>query len=238
MWDNREKVIFFGDSICFGQGVSPHRTWVTRVSADVEALGARHGVALATVNTSINGNTTRMALERMPFDVQSHRPDFLVVQFGMNDCNFWRTDGGVPRVSQEGFRANLKEIVKRGQVFGARNVFLLTNHPTTLDAEPMAWCDITYQASNIIYNRIIRELAAELELLGVTLIDVEKHFDAALHRDSKPLGDYLLSDGLHLGSRGHDLYYEAVAPRLLTGLEQWYLRTPSSVSAENTTTGC
>ena len=42
-----------------------------------------------------------------PYDVQSHEVDVLVVGFGMNDCNYWMTDKGVPRVSQNAFRANL-----------------------------------------------------------------------------------------------------------------------------------
>ena len=31
------RFAFFGDSICVGQGVSPHKTWAARLSAQVEA---------------------------------------------------------------------------------------------------------------------------------------------------------------------------------------------------------
>jgi len=84
----RIRIFFFGDSICFGQGVSPHFTWVTRLSRALdERLSSRADVL--TQNPSVNGNTTRMALERMPYDVQSHAPDVLYIQFGLNDCNGW-----------------------------------------------------------------------------------------------------------------------------------------------------
>lgn len=81
-------------------------------------------------NTSVNGNTTRMALERMPHDVQAHGVDILLVQFGMDDCNFWQTDGGVPRESPVAFEANLAERVERGRGFCASRVFMNINHPT------------------------------------------------------------------------------------------------------------
>jgi lysophospholipase L1-like esterase len=93
------------DSICFGQGVSPHLTGVVRLSA---ALNARYQHALDIIiqNPSVNGNTTRLALERMPYDIQSHTPHVLFVQCGMNDCNVWQTDKGHPRVSKAAFGAH------------------------------------------------------------------------------------------------------------------------------------
>ena len=113
----RTTLYFFGDSIFFGQGVSPHKTWVTRLSQRVSDAFA--GVCeLVVQNPSVNGNTTRLALERMAYDVQAHRPDVLVVQFGMNDCNVWQTDSGRPRVSSAAFAANLAEIIERGRKFG------------------------------------------------------------------------------------------------------------------------
>ena len=132
------QLVFFGDSICNGQGVSIYRGWVTRLSAVAEALSGELGYEIIVVNASVNGSTTRQALERMPYEVQSHGVDILLVQFGLNDCNFWVTDRGLPRVSPEGFEANLVEIIQRGFHFGAKAVFLHTNHPIgkTLDAQP------------------------------------------------------------------------------------------------------
>ena len=60
-----------------------------------------------------------MGLERYPRDVQEAQPDLLTIQFGLNDCNCWETDRGVPRVSEAAFVANLIEMIDRGRVFGA-----------------------------------------------------------------------------------------------------------------------
>ena len=206
------KVFFFGDSICFGQGVSLHRGWVTRISGELDALAAEVGREVMVVNASINGNTTRLALERMPYDVQSQGPGVILAQFGMNDCNYWLSDGGVPRVSREAFRANLHEIVARGLAFGARRVLLNTNHPTTRDGEPVPHAGVTFEDSNRLYNETIREVAAAHDPALVGLNDVERAFLDATGGRRDELAELLLPDRLHPSERGHGVYFEAVYP--------------------------
>jgi len=206
------NVFFFGDSVCFGQGVSLHRGWVTRTAAALSSLSDRVGREFLVVNAGINGNTTRLALERMPYDVQSHGADVLIVQFGLNDCNYWRTDRGNPRVSPGAFEANLEEIVARGVSFGARKVLLNTNHPTALDEEAMAFAGVTYQESNHHYNGLIRAVAARLDPDLVVLNDMEAAFADATGGSRERLLDLLLPDLLHLSEAGHDVYFEVVYP--------------------------
>lgn len=98
-------------------------------------------------NPSINGNTTRMALERMPYDIQSRNVDILVVGFGMNDCNYWETDRGLPRVSPQAFKANMNEIVKRAYASGIKKVVLHTNHTSPVDKQ-MCGQNFSYRESN------------------------------------------------------------------------------------------
>lgn len=202
------RIVFFGDSICHGQHVSPHLGWVTRIGA---ALAAETGIAFRLANPSISGNTTRMALERMPFDVQSHGVDLGYVQFGLNDANHWMTDGGLPRVSPAAFEANLHEILDRMKRFGARRLALASNHPTTRDDAPMAGTDITYEESNRRYNAVIGRVAAQRG--DVTLIDHAAAWRAAL-AGGTPLPSLLLDDGLHLSEAGHDLYFRTAAPAI------------------------
>lgn len=200
--DTSVRIFFFGDSICFGQGVSPHATWVVRIA---RALHERFGndVDISVQNPSVNGNTTRMALERMPYDVQSHAPHILFVQFGMNDCNVWQTDGGHPRVSPAAFDANLSEIVARGRTFGAQEVILGTNHPTTR-FDPMPNVGHSYDAANRAYNDLSRAVA---QRLGTGLSDLEQACDAFVAAGKATYADLLLADQLHLSELGHDLYF-------------------------------
>ena len=97
----------------------------------------------------------------MPYEVQSPGVDILVVQFGLNDCNHCETDAGMPRVIPLAFAANLKEIVMRDQKFGARRVFLNSNHPTTRDYDILRDTSIAFEQSNRHHNQIIRDEAAE-----------------------------------------------------------------------------
>ena len=212
------KVFFFGDSICFGQGISLFRGWVSRLSEKLWQYGNSIGCEIHLTNTSINGNTTRMALERMPYDIQSNCPDILIVQFGMNDCNYWETDGGNPRVSLKAFEANLYEIIQRAQSFGVQKVILNTNHPSALDKVTMAGTNITYQESNSLYNEAIRRVAHQNADGLIRIVDIEKRFFEHFQKNGGSPRDFVLEDLLHLNEDGHDLYFNIYYPHLLSAV--------------------
>lgn len=207
------RITFFGDSICVGQGVSIYNGWVTRIAGRLERIAEDRNREIVVTNASVNGNTTRQALERMPYDVQSHGVDILIVQFGMNDCNYWQTDRGLPRVSPRGFAANLAEIMDRGRAFGASRIFLHNNHPTTRDREQLPGAPKSYEESNREYNAIVRQVAAEAAD-DVVFIDIEASFWEIAADDRQLLASLLLADGLHLSRKGHDVYFEVVADKL------------------------
>ena len=201
------NIYFFGDSISFGQGISVDLTWVNKIA---QQLHQQYGQDKVTViNTSINGNTTRMALERMPYDIQSHEVDVLMVGFGMNDCIYWLTDKGVPRVSANAFRANLEEIIERAFHFGVKQVVLRTNHPSPR-TDYMVNTKITYGESNHLYNDIIRDVAKGNQ--KVIFVDVEQEFNRYIMENNVKLEELTLSDGVHLSLLGHDVYFACMYP--------------------------
>ncbi len=192
------KIFFFGDSICFGQGVSPQHTWVSRLSALIEQRFA-HEVDVLVQNPSVNGNTTRQALERIAYDVQSHNPHIVLTQFGMNDCNVWETDRGSFRVSQDSFRANLSEIVDRCRAFGARLMIIGTNYPSTRTAQLLPSVNFPYENGNRAYNVISRQVAIAK---SAVLADAEAAFDVAVSSGEAAYSDLVLADELHLSLEG------------------------------------
>jgi lysophospholipase L1-like esterase len=200
-------IVFFGDSICTGQRVSIHNGWVVKIS---RALFKEHPNTIVT-NSSVNGRTTRQALETMPYEIQSAPPEILIIQFGMNDCNYWETDKGVPRVSKNSFCANLEEIIERALKFGVDKIFVNTNHITGLNNK-LPYTEITYQQNNEDYNNLIRKTC---EKLNIEVNDVE-----AVFKKQDNVLDFLLPDLLHLNHRGHNLYCDAIYPVLKRAVDE------------------
>lgn len=204
------KLTFFGDSTCVGQGVSIYQGWVTKIAKYFDEYGQKLNRDILVSNSSINGRTSRQALEDMPYHIQSQGVDILVVQFGLNDCNYWTTDRGMPRVSLAGFLENIREIIARGERFGAHIILLNNNHPTSRDKVIMAGTMMTYEASNASYNAALRELAADLPQF-VRFQDVESYFKANINAQ-EPIEKFLLNDGLHLSAAGHEQYFRLMCP--------------------------
>ena len=106
----RRTVVFLGDSITAGDGVSPEVTFPHR-------LGAALGVPAR--NAGISGDTTWGALKRLETDVLAHRPKVVVVELGVND------EVDYHRPAEQTLR-NLRQIARRLRKDGARVVLVYT----------------------------------------------------------------------------------------------------------------
>jgi lysophospholipase L1-like esterase len=214
------KVTFFGDSTCVGQGVSIYQGWVTKLAKFLDAYSLQINREIIVSNSSINGRTTRQALEDMPYHIQGSHTDILLIQFGLNDCNHWATDNGLSRVSLPAFIANIEEIISRAKASGVSSVLLNNNHPTSRDKLNMQGTLITYQKSNENYNSSLNNLAKKLPSF-VKFQDIAGHFQALLNEGNYPVEHYLLEDGLHLSIPGHDEYYKIMLPVILESIKEY-----------------
>lgn len=199
-------VVYMGDSITFGQYLDPAVRWTALIDQRLDERFPE--VELRSFNRGISGETTRMGLERFPRDVQELRPDVMTLQFGLNDCNCWETDEGLPRVSEAAFRANLVEMIERARRFGARAIVLSTNH-RTLRRDVLPSGEV-YEDGNERYSEIVREVA---EVTGVDLCDIRAVFEPF---DDEKLAAMLLPepDLLHLSEEGNTIYAEAIWPHV------------------------
>lgn len=171
------KLVCIGDSITAAQHLDEGESgW--------PALLTGYEVYMA----GVPGDTTRLALERFPRDVQSRQPDLVVIQFGHNDCNRWQTDRGLTRVSPEAFAANLVEMADRCRAFGAKP-YLCTLTPSGRNP--------VHAADTRRYDGILRDVAAARTLV---LIDVSGITDTL--------------DGIHLSAEGHRKYAAIVQAAL------------------------
>ena len=199
-------VVHMGDSITFGQYLDPSVRWTS--SIEDRLRDAFPDVDIRTFNRGISGETTRMGLERFPRDVQDVRPDVMTLQFGLNDCNCWQSDEGLPRVSEAAFRANLVEMIERARRFGARAIVLSTNH-RTLRRDVLPGGDV-YEDRNERYSEIVREVADETE---VDLCDIRAAFEP-FHDDKLAAMLLPAPDLLHLSEEGNAVYAEAIWPHV------------------------
>lgn len=207
------KLYFFGDSICFGQYVSTHKTWTTRISKFVSELCETRNFEILTQVAAVNGETTRGALMRLEHDVLAHAPDIVWVQFGLNDANYWLSDRGLPRTSLEAYVANMREICERIRACGTKRILVSTNHRIT--KIPNHLSENLYSKNAELYNNELRKLVRQFAYPGIDLVDMESEIAQSASTPEK----YLLLDGVHLNEIGHHRYHE-IASKALTAVLQ------------------
>jgi lysophospholipase L1-like esterase len=200
------RIVYFGDSITYGQYLDPELRWTSIV--DARLRGRFPTTTFETFNRGVSGETTAMGLARFAPDLQDLEPILVTIHFGLNDCNCWLTDRGLPRVSEDAYRANLLEMIQRARHFGARRIIVMTNH-RTLRRDPMISGDI-YEDASSRYSAIMREVAAGS---GVNLCDIRSGFEAF---DDESLDRLLLPapDRLHLSAAGNDAYANLIWPHV------------------------
>ena len=197
----QKEILFFGDSIFVGQGHSIYNGWLTRLAKDIEDSNEKYLV----INSSVNGRTSRQALEDMPYATNNLNIDSIIIQFGLNDCNHWVTDHGLPRVSPEAFQANILEIVSRAKAMGIKKIIVNNNHPTNVGV--LRNLNIDYDDWSRKYNQLIRDIYQNSKN-DIYFNDIEKKINKSMVKNNYLIKDLLMDDGLHLSATGHDLYYE------------------------------
>ena len=215
------NITFFGDSICVGQGVSISNSWVAQLNNELKELYSEHKLIIS--NSSVNGRTSREALLDMPYHIQSQPIDILVVQFGLNDCNYWVSDGGLPRVSLQSYISNMMEIVQRAFGSVIEKVIVNNNHPTDKSNMDFGSQDITYQESNKLYSKSLASEFEKLKMPNLYFVNTYEKVEQSVVEKNKDLRDILSLDGLHLSEEGHLLYLEimhSVLKNCIDGLAQ------------------
>jgi len=145
-------VVAFGDSIVEGYGQP--EGWPEILGRD---LAARYpGVRV--INAGVSGDTAGDGLRRIQKDVLAHRPDLVLIAFGLNDMK-----NGVP-VSK--FRKELSAMILEISGEGAQPVLLTT---TRLQQG----ASLLARLNPAPFNETLKSLAEER---GVFLIDVNDGF--------------------------------------------------------------
>ena len=183
------RVVCFGDSIT---GVYYHtggrRAWCDMLGIALAKVYPKAQVRM--INAGISGHTTTQGLARMEKDVIAHKPQLVVVMFGMND---------VVRTEPEVFRANLRTIVDRLRASGAA-VVLCT--PNSVYPNPTRPTERLAQ-----FAQIVRDVAEET---SVRLADCYTAYEEIRRKDVTEWR-LLMSETIHPSINGHKVFAEVIA---------------------------
>lgn len=108
-------IVTLGDSITCGVHMQPGQTYPDQLQA---LLDVRYGEGFCrVVNAGLGGQTTANGLARLDSDVLAHKPDIVIVSFGINDSV--KDSATRYRVPPDRFEANLRELADRIRAAGA-----------------------------------------------------------------------------------------------------------------------
>ena len=77
-----KKLLILGDSISAGFGIKQSQNW----TALMKSSFSKEGKSLEIINSSISGDTTSGGLSRINRDLNTYKPDFVLVELGGNDA--------------------------------------------------------------------------------------------------------------------------------------------------------
>lgn len=203
MPQQKEKIIFFGDSITQA-GVQPGG-YIT-VLADMLAqkgLSNRYEVAGA----GIGGNKVYDLYLRMEEDVLAKKPTTVVIWVGVNDV--WHKRSFGTGTDPDKFEKFYDAIIRKLQ---AASIKVLICTPAAIGEKT----DFSNELDGDLnkYSGIIREIARKHNL---PLIDLRKHFleyNLANNPENKSK-DILTTDGVHLNKKGNELVATAMYKALV-----------------------
>lgn len=77
----QQKVLFLGDSLTEGYGISKDRTYPVLIK---KILKEKHNISIETLNGSVSGSTTASSISRLKWFLRG-KPNILVLALGAND---------------------------------------------------------------------------------------------------------------------------------------------------------
>jgi len=145
---------------------------------------------LEVINAGIPGDTAEGGRERLKFDLLSHQPDCILVQFALNDA-YQGYSLGV-------FERHIRAIIQESQVKGKAEVILVTS-VHLLDSAEFALAKRFYDC--------LEKLANEYDL---PIARVHEWWKKKID-EGEDFAHLVQYDGVHPTERGYELMAEAIA---------------------------
>ncbi len=201
-------IVAFGDSITQAKEVAPEKRWPELLHAALQAQTPEREARV--LNAGVGGNTSREGLARIERDVLSHRPDWVLVEFGGNDA----THEPARHVPPDEFAANLARIERQVMEKTMARMMLIV-FPPVVDAWH-AHRALEFHTSRggldahvDRYRCLTREYAGAR---GLPLADIDAALRRLMQRDGA--AQYIRPDGVHLTEAGNAVVAEEVSATL------------------------
>jgi lysophospholipase L1-like esterase len=203
-------LLVFGTSTTYGAW-DIEGGWVQRLRKqfDTEQLEKKREYTLI-YNLGIDGDTTTGVLER--FESETKRrlwPDeeiILVFAVGTNDAIF-DIDKGKFRTSEEDFKENISEIIKRARKISDKIIFLGGKPVDDSKTQPVEWDkNISYREEDgKRYDSLMEEVCLKEKVFFIDMYDKLEKMGFKKYLD----------DGVHPNSEGHKIIFEIVRDFLI-----------------------
>ena len=199
-----KNILLLGDSISAGQYVEPKY----RFSKSLQNFLRDEFVNVHLDVVAKSGQTSRQALLHFPNIINKYPIDILFIQLGINDANYWESEGGRhARVSLGAFTENCKEIVDRAILSGVSQIRFFTSHKLE---KMVIQNGQQVQLNELVkpYNDAIIKICWE-GISNLKVFDIQKvwgDLPKIIHRES-----LLPNDGVHLSIKGHEVYSDLLA---------------------------
>ena len=202
------RIVALGDSTTEAWEGNAERVYPERLAVALKA----HGFQVEVINAGLSDTTSAQAVARLDADVRRFDPDYVIVQFGINDswidANEGRTE---PRLTLDQYTANLEAIVSALRSDGATPILMTPN--------PMRWSE-QYGAElrdpalgfdfadprgiNRLLDRYAERVREIAQRENVLLLDVAARFEAYGRIPGRRVDDLLIeNDGIHPNDAGH-----------------------------------
>ncbi|MCH9656069.1 MAG: hypothetical protein K0U86_12910 [Planctomycetes bacterium] len=214
-------IVTFGDSTTATRG--PLNVYSKILAKELPQLG----FPVKVINSGIGGNNTEQAKARFEKDVLRHRPDLVVIQFGINDSaiDVWKNPPETrSRVSNEKYEANLRSMIR---TLKKKNISVILMTPNS-----MRWNVKTkqlynkppYDAKNPDgFNVTLKKYLPTVQKIAreetVPLVDVYAAFENYAKQPGQSADD-LLSDGMHPNTKGQKMVADLLIPQIKAILEK------------------
>lgn len=180
--NNNVDIIFFGDSLTFGYGVSKQNSWVYKLTQKL---------SFSSLNKACNGDTTTSMLSRYYNDVLIHFPSKIFIMGGTNDLLLGR-----PAIS---IINNLEIMIKDALNINSE---VIIGIPPVIIGE---MANALFSSSHLYTyaeNELIILKNKLIELCANYKVEFINFYDLTLDKNN------IYLDGLHLTSSGHELMYK------------------------------